>query len=513
MSYIIERKIRGHIYLYKVEAYWDREKKQARQINVYLGPKEKAGTKKIKQLLTRTVSKNYGNIFFLEEISKSTGLYDVLKECYPDNYKEILLNAFYEITGESKNYLLHHFQDGHYFEDVKTMYSSDVSSLHFTLGSDEQSKLEFTKKWIERLNPQHGIYYDITSFSFASYSTNNEFVEWGYNRDKENLPQINLGMICCQKTGLPFFYTVFPGSIVDVTTIKNFIKYLNIYNLQDLFLIMDKGFFSVSNILGLIESDRNLSLIIPLPFSLKLSKELIMKNSDIKNMQNMFKYNEEILFHKVVPASINGHDLTAHVFFNEKAEVELRHLFYSKLMACESKIGKNKFQDKEAFETYLNQEIPNSYQKYLQYNDVDNTFVRNETKINEYLLKSGFYILITNKTNLLREEILSFYRDKDVIEKIFDTTKNELNTNRLRSHSKATAEGRLFVKFIAIILYQQITKVMRENDMFKKYSVTELLKELSKIKRIAAPDIEPFTSECSKTQKEILAKFKIKNLT
>ena len=511
MSYIIERKIRGHIYCYKVESYWDKDKKQARQKSVYLGPKEKAGSKKLKRILARTVSKNYGNIFFLEEIAKSVGLYDVLKECYPDHYKEILLNAFYEITGESKNYLLHHFQDEHYFADVKTMYSSDVSSLHFTLGSDEESKMKFTKKWIESLHPQHGIYYDITSFS--SYSTNNEFVEWGYNRDRENLPQINLGMVCCQKTGLPFFYTVFPGSIVDVTTIKNFIKYLNIYHLQDLFLIMDRGFFSVSNISELIKSDRNLSLIIPLPFSLKLSKELITNNSDIKNLPYMFQCNEEILFHKAVPASIHGHDFTAHIFFNEKAEVDLRHLFYSKLMACESKIRKSKYDDEEAFETFLNQEIPNSYKKYFRYDGVNKTFVRNETNINEYLLKSGFFILITNKPNLLKEEILSFYRDKDMVEKIFDTTKNELNTNRLRSHSKTTSEGRLFVKFIATILYQQITKVMRELDMFKKYSVTELLKELSKIKRIAAPDIEPFTSECSKTQKDIMEKFKIKKLT
>ena len=160
---------------------------------------------------------------------------------------------------------------------------------------------------------------------------------------------------------------------------------------------------------------------------------------------------------------------TMYSFFNEKAEVELRHLFYSKLMACESKIGKTQFEDGEAFETCLNREIPNSYQKYLQYDGVDNTFAIDETKINEYLLKSGFYILITSKANLLKEEILSFYRDKDVVEKIFDTTKNELNTDRLRSHSKTAAEGRLFVKFIATILYQQITKVLREKDMFKKY--------------------------------------------
>jgi transposase len=510
MSYIVERKIRGNIYRYKVEAYWDRDKKQSRQRSIYLGAKEKAQTKKIKKIAARIVSKKYGNIFFLEEISKSIGLYDILKDSYPGNYKEILLNSFYEIMGESKNYLLHHFQDEHSFEDVKTMYSSDVSSLHFTLGSDEQSKIEFTKKWIEKINPQQGIYYDITSFS--SYSTNNEFVEWGYNRDRENLPQINLGMVCCQKTGLPFFYTVFPGSIVDVSTVKNFIKYLKIYKLQDLFLIMDKGFFSASNISGLIESDRNLSLIIPLPFSLKLAKELIMNHSNIKNPQNMFQYNEELLFHKAVHTVIAGHDFNAHIFFNEKAEVDQRHVFYSKLLAYESKIKKNKFEDEKSFETYLDQEIPTGFQKYLHYDNAKKTVVRNETKINEYLLKSGFFILVTNKTNLLNDEVISFYRDKDVVEKIFDTTKNELDTNRLRSHSKTTAEGRLFVKFIATVLYQRITKVMRENDMFKKYSVIELLNELSKIKRITVPEIEPFVSECSKTQKEIFAKFNIKIL-
>jgi transposase len=511
MAYIVERTVRGNIYRYQVEAYWDRDKKQARQRSVYLGPKEKAQTKKARHLAARLVSKNYGNIFLLDEISKSIGLYYILKDCYPDNYKEILMNSYHEIMGESKNYLLHHFQDEHYFEDVKTMYSSDVSSLHFTLGSDEQSKLEFTKRWIEKINPQHGIYYDITSFS--SYSTNNEFVEWGYNRDRENLPQINLGMVCCQKTGFPFFYRVLPGSIVDVTTVKNFIKYLKIYNLQDLFLIMDKGFFSASNIAGLIESDRNLSLVIPLPFSLKLSKELIINNPDIKNLQNMFQHNGEILFHKAVPTAIAGHDFIAHIFFNEKTEVELRHFFYSKLLAYESKIRENKPEDEEAFETFLNQEIPDSYKKYFQFDDVKKTVARNETGINEYLLKSGFFIVITNKAILQKEEVLSSYRDRDVVEKIFDTTKNELDTGRLRSHSGTAVEGRLFVKFIATVIYQQIRKVMRENDMFKKYSAIEMLKELSKIKRIVVPEIEPFTSECSKTQKDIFSKFNIKNLT
>lgn len=508
MSYTVERKVNGNIYLYEIESYWDKNKKQPRQKSKYLGPKQKAATKKIKKALEQLVSRNYGNIFLLEEISKSIGLYQVLKECYPDIYRKILANSFYEIIGESKNYLFHHFQDEHYFGKEKTMYSSDVSELHLTLGNNEQSKYEFTKKWIEKINPQNGIYYDITSLS--SYSTKNEFVEWGYNRDKENLPQINLGMVCCQKTGLPFFYTVFPGSIIDVKTIKNFIKYLKIYKLRDILLIFDKGFFSTSNICELIESDRNLSLIVPLPFSLKLSKELILKNPDIKKSQNMFQYNEEILFHKAVPVSIKEHDFTAHVFFNEKAEVDGRHLFYSKILSYEEKINKNKFNDRNAFETYVNDEISENYKTYFCYNTSEKTVVRNREKINEYLSKLGFFIIISTKENLSREDVLSFYRNKDRVEKIFDNTKNELNTNRLHSHSKETAEGRLFVKFIATILYQQITKVMRENDMFKKYSVTGLLKELSKIKMISLPELDDFATECTKKQNDIFAKFNIK---
>ena len=438
-------------------------------------------------------------------MSKSIGLYDVIKSCYPESYKEILAVSFYEIIGESCNYLFHHFQNEHYFQDIKTMYSSDVSELHSKLGNDEQSRVEFTRKWIEKINPRNGIYYDITSYS--SYSTKNEFVEWGYNRDKENLPQINLGMVCCKTTGLPFFYTVFPDSIVDVKTITNFIKYLKIYRLQDLFLIFDRGFFSVSNICELIESDRKLSLITPLPFTLKLTKELIADHSDIKNPQNMFQYNEDILFHKAVPMHIKEHAFTAHLLFNERAEVDMRHLFYSKLMAYETKINRNKFEDEKAFETYLNQEITDSYKKYFCYDKSKKTATRNELKINEYLSKLGFFILITTKENLPKEEVLSFYRNKDKVEKIFDTSKNELNTNRLHAHSKSATDGRLFVKFIATILYQQITKVMRENDMFKKYSVTELLKELSKIKMIAVPEVEPFSSDCSKAQTDIFHKF------
>jgi transposase len=236
---------------------------------------------------------------------------------------------------------------------------------------------------------------------------------------------------------------------------------------------------------------------------------LIANNLDVKSQQNMFQFNEEILFHKAVPASIKGHNFTAHIFFNEKAEVDQRHLFFSKLLTHEAKIKKNTFNDQKAFETYVNDELSENYKAYFCYDASTKTVVRNEAKINEYLSKSGYFIIISGKNDLSKEDVLSFYRNKDKVEKIFDSSKNELNTNRLHSHSKTTTEGRLFVKFIATIIYQQITKVMQEKDMFKKYSVTELLKELSKIKMISLPELDDFYTECAKKQNDIFAKFNV----
>ena len=40
MSFIVEQKVRGQIYLYEAEGYWDPQKQQSLQKRKYLGKKE-----------------------------------------------------------------------------------------------------------------------------------------------------------------------------------------------------------------------------------------------------------------------------------------------------------------------------------------------------------------------------------------------------------------------------------------------------------------------------------------
>ena len=102
--------------------------------------------------------------------------------------------------------------------------------------------------------------------------------------------------MCCQDSKLPLFYNIYPGSIVDVSTLKNCITYLNILNLKDVTLILDRGFCSKVNILQMDKGD--LKFIRPLSFALKNARVLIKKNKKkLSSNTSIFKYNEELLHH------------------------------------------------------------------------------------------------------------------------------------------------------------------------------------------------------------------------
>ena len=58
MSFIVEQKINGRIYLYKVESYWDKKKKQSRQKRTYIGPKNRVNRSKLKQIKSDLINKN-----------------------------------------------------------------------------------------------------------------------------------------------------------------------------------------------------------------------------------------------------------------------------------------------------------------------------------------------------------------------------------------------------------------------------------------------------------------------
>ena len=88
----------------------------------------------------------------------------------------------------------------------------------------------------------------------------------------------------------------------------------------------------------------------------------------------------------------------------------------------------------------------------------------------------GYFALVSND---IKEAVpaLEIYRNKDLVEKAFENLKERLNFRRLAVSSEQSLDGKLFVQFIALIYLSYITKKMQESNLFKDYTMQEVLDE------------------------------------
>ena len=181
-----------------------------------------------------------------------------------------------------------------------------------------------------------------------------------------------------------------------------------------------------------------------------------------------------------------------------------------KVHGLEEKIQREKWENVEDIEQYIKETLKSSrnfFKVSFENDEVD--IQRSEECLTSFINRMGKTIFITDDPTLNRDEVLRLYRMKDNVESLFDTLKNELRDKRLRVHSSEVMEGRLFVCFISLIIHSALTNIMREKELFKDYTIPELLLQLKKIKIVEMENKKVYLTEISKKQKDIFKKFDI----
>lgn len=507
MSYFTEKKVGNSIYIYEVTSYWDKEKKQPRQKRQYLGKKDpKTGKLINKNLENRpNIAKDYGQIYLLLKCAEQCGLLQTLKESFPKDFSTLLALAIFEISDGVPLYLFPYWVESNFLPEVLALDSKKLSKFIAKIGKMESSQLEFLKRWIKKQGKIDSLFFDITSIS--SYVQDVEYVEWGYNRDDDKLPQINLGVLYAFNTHMPVFYKIYPGSIKDVSTLYNLLTQIDFFNLKDILLILDRGFYSASNLIEL--ASKSIKFIIPLPRSNHLFFKLLKENKKkLSDYRNAFDMNGKILFHVQESANIKEKFFEAHLYFDQERFSEQSLRFTKKIINLEKSVFELKFEHRNEIIQYLK-----SASKFFEINGGSQNvqISRKPRIISEYVKRFGITIMLTSRFQLTPESVLELYRKKDYVEKIFDTMKNDLDGKRLRNHSKETIDGSLFIKFIALILHSALEDTIKENESLKQYSIMELMYELKKLKIIEMSDKKLYLTEISSFQKKIFKAFKLEN--
>jgi hypothetical protein len=400
MAYLFEQQVKNHTYVYQIESYWDKEKKQSRQKRTYLGKKDPNTGELIEEKETRYSSLDYGHTAFLHALAKELGITTELKRAFPTKWAEIFTLALFKLAEGKALYLCNHWMETVELDEKPELTSQRISELLRELSQEKDGIFDFFTAWARRNSDANRfIVFDITSFS--SYGKGIDFVEWGYNRDKESLPQVNLGVVYGRPLDLPLFYSLYPGSIHDVTTLTNVLTELNLLSLVKTVFVLDKGFYSAANLTKLQE----LSHIIPLPKRNKIEGELVEKYQErIRSSEYAISSNTHVLYCAEERIHIGTTEYRAYVYLDEKRQAEEKEHFLKEIMECERFVRLEGFTGKKEINAFFRDTKP-ALSAFFGLRKNGNVFelLRDTAEINAKLSRMGMFVLITN-TDLSGEE-------------------------------------------------------------------------------------------------------------
>ncbi len=502
----------GVTYVYEAVSYWDKEKRQSRNKQVCIGKldpetgefipskrldKKQAAARDPKVTAT---SKVVGPSLILDKITKSLGLDKILSQCFPDIHEQILSMAYYLTARGGALSQCGFWAKSHSHPGDNSLDSRRISEILKQIDFD--SRETFFSKWCQKIVSNDYLFYDITSVS--SYSELNDYVKYGYNRDNEKLPQINLGMLFSKKSLLPVYYKNLPGNISDVSTLGNIVKMLDKLNFPKFHFVLDRGFYSKENIDNLMLNREKFTIAVPT--RLKWVQEIIDDvDYDIQNPEHYRDFDGEVLYTctKLHYWGENRHRGYVHVYYNSHIAAEATDKFNRELLEYKKELESGSLvkEHQDAYDTFfIIKDTPVRGRKVSFNNEM----------VQKYRKKySGYYVLFSNGIKD-SDEALQVYRNKDSVEKCFDDLKNRLDMKRLRVHSAPVMESRIFVQFISLIYLSELRNMMRRSGLDKKYSARDILLEMETLSEITySGKYGKIYTEATKQQKEILDKFNI----
>jgi DNA-binding GntR family transcriptional regulator len=457
-----------------------------------------------------------GDAHLLLYLAQETKVGDFLSEAFGERDGTPLLGlAMQQVANGQALYLAGDWLDERQLPACMTgdAVSADAAyGLMMRIGEDIGRREEFFRSWTANLGNPQALICDTTSIS--SHATDLELVEWGYNRDGEDLPQINLTMAATRADGTPVWFRLLPGSIPDVSSLCKSSEFLLDLGLSDFDYSLDRGFYSQANVRDLLSN--GLGFVIGVPLSLKAARQLIRKHrASLLTPKRSFPFHGRIMRHVCGAWTIEmskgkKRPVDAHLFFDPARQVDRMNKLENDIFALEAKASKEKFESFRQAREWLTENARGLSFCFSIRKEEDTLKIHHKPRSVSLLSANmGFTLVLASKKGRKGADILEDYRSRDQVEKIFDMLKNEDHQKRFRSGNNHSVEGRAFLAFISLILRAALEKKMRDGEIIHKVTIPELLTQLRKIKAVRTAKGKRILLEISKRNRTLLEALKI----
>ncbi len=448
-------------YLYEDTAYWDPVAKQGRHRRKCIGKLDSTGkpiyNEYYRNRLTqkdesqdRVVSSTIllGENLVLDKVIKDSGLGAVLNKTLGKEKSSLALQLVRYAVCEGKplsyaeDWLAARGYNG------SALDSRRITELLRSLDTDVQNT--FFSQWITKKAEGNNLLFDISSIS--SYAKDNPYVERGYNRDRENLEQINIALISTYDSNTPLWCTELPGSMSDKVVLEYVCNHLQKLEVGKVGFLLDRGFYSEENIRNLTSKKHKFTM--PVPSHIKWQKDFIdTHRNKLQRPANLIATTDKdsIIYGLTVVKITEYGRMWIHLYYDAlKKERDIARLM-EMLNKCQDDLEDNDLLASR--ESY--------YQRYFT---VKETPVRGrkvtlkEEEVDAYITgHSGHWILLSTGEKDAAKA-LAHYRQRNNIELHFDDMKNTLDCKRIRVHSEQVMQGRIFINFLALIVINELKR-------------------------------------------------------
>ncbi|QGZ97217.1 IS1634 family transposase [Mycoplasma sp. NEAQ87857] len=426
-------------------------------------------------------SQNFGHYALFEKIIEDLGLDKIFEEVFGDRAEIIKALAYYFL--ENKNSKIQHFEKwafNNYCGLNKVPSQGTISNI-LNKEIDDKTIAEFNTKWAKHaqslLHNIKKVFVNLDGTNFNFSSPNIDIAEYGYAKDQENNPIINVVYLNDQHYGLPLFHDVYPGSITDQTQCSMVVEKANNLGFKDLCFVADRGYYSAEN-LSFIDK-KGYKFVCMAKTYIKTIKELINKfKKDV--YLNTANYIEDfdvygIKSKEFVYKAINKKYNTFIFYSAAKSEREIN---YFKNVA---KVLKKQFSNVKK----VNEQMLLETKNYLTI-EFDETTKRitnigiNKEKLQEVIDQSGYFVIVSNE-NLTPEEVLKIYKRRDNIEKTFKVLKSQCDLYKTYSTNSSIFSSKMLIGFISTIISSSIYHKTEElRSMDSNVTLPTILGELIK---------------------------------
>lgn len=455
---------------------------------------------------------HFGMYLLIQALCKKLNIKEYLSKTFSPSDVEFILDfASYSIvTASNVSVAYPAYAAEHALFENNLKIKSDSSISRFFEDMDEEHKVEFLKNWnLDRnIKEEAYIYYD--SSNYKCQAGDIDIVEVGKLKTGSFGTMYNKAIGYNSTENRIVFYEDYNGSVVDVSQLKHFIDKLTSIGYNKFTTILDRGYFSKSNLEYLDKKD--------IDFIIMMKGKKPFVKSLVKEHGESIKTSGECV---ISDYNVQGATIKQKLYENDSTDRYI-HLYFSPEIYNEdfTKIMETINEYKSLLKSKINttytpdEEITEYIQCNFDKKGLLKSFELKKNVLTEELSYLGFFAIVTSR-EMTAEEAITRYKKRDSSENIFFFDKTGLGNSCTRTHSNNSTKSKSFVEFIALLFRHEIYTLLQHEKQekglkFNYLNVPGTIREINSIKVELWKNKQYNLSQAlTRTQKNILNAFSI----